>query len=65
MSIEVEIDDTIDDEVIDALNDACGPIDKDINLEETTSQGNFENLLTPPSIQFIYKYFILEIYFIF
>ena len=44
VSIDVEMDDTIDDEVIDALNDACGPVDKDINLEETTSQGNFENL---------------------
>ena len=38
------MDDTIDDEFIDALNDACGLVDKDINLEETTSQGNFENL---------------------
>ena len=45
MSIDVEMDDTIDDEVIDALNDAYGPVDKDINLEKTTSQGNFENLI--------------------
>ena len=45
MSIDAEMVNTIDDEVIDALNDACGPIDKDINLEESTNtHGNFENL---------------------
>ena len=44
MNIDAEMVDTIDDEVIDALNDACGLIDKDINIEESTSHGNFENL---------------------
>ena len=45
VSIDAEMVNTIDDEVIDALNDACGPIDKDINLEESTNtHGNFENL---------------------
>ena len=44
MSIDVEMADTIDDEVINALNDACGPVDQDINLEKSPSHGNFENL---------------------
>ena len=37
MSINAEMVDTID-----ALNDACGPIDKDINLEESTGRGNLK-----------------------
>ena len=44
VSIDVEMADTIDDKVIDALNDACRPADQDINLEESPSHGNFENL---------------------
>ena len=44
MSIDDKMVNTIDDGVIDALNDACGPMDKDIKLEESTSHGNFENL---------------------
>ena len=44
MSIDVEMADTIDDEVINVLNDACGPVDQDINLEKSSSHGNFENL---------------------
>ena len=44
VSIDVEMADTIDDELIDALNDACGPVDQDINLEESHSHGNLENL---------------------
>ena len=44
VSIDVEMADTIDNEVIDTLNDACGPVDQDINLEESPSHGNFENL---------------------
>ena len=44
MSIHWKNEVSINDEVIDALNDACGPIDKDINLEESTSHWNFENL---------------------
>ena len=37
-------DDDILNEVIDVLNNACGPIDGDINLEESTTSGNFDNL---------------------
>ena len=37
-------DDDILNEVINVLNDACGPIDEDINLEESTTHGNFDNL---------------------
>ena len=42
-------DDDSLNEVIDVLNDACGPIDEDINLEESTIRGNFDNLFNEAS----------------
>ena len=47
ISNEQLINTTDDDslnEVIDLFIDACGPIDEDINLEESTTRGNFDNL---------------------
>ncbi|KAL6347000.1 hypothetical protein AAG906_012251 [Vitis piasezkii] len=49
IGVDTEIVDTTDDdilnEVVDALNDACGHIDNDINLEESTTHGKFDYLL--------------------
>ena len=39
-------DDDILNEVIDVLNDACGPIDGDINLEESITSENFDTLFS-------------------
>lgn len=44
MDIDAEMVDTIDDELIDALNDAYEQRDKDMNLKESNYHGKFENL---------------------
>lgn len=44
MDIDAEMVDTIDDELINALNDAYGQRDKYMNLKESTNHGKFENL---------------------
>ena len=49
IGVDTEIIDATDvdilHDVVDALNDACGPIDNDINLEESTTHGKFDYLL--------------------
>ncbi|RVW49583.1 hypothetical protein CK203_076745 [Vitis vinifera] len=49
IGVDTEIVDATDadilNEVVDALNDACGHIDNDINLEESTTHGKFDYLL--------------------
>ena len=49
IGVDIEIVDATDadilNEVVDALNDACGHIDNDINLEESTTHGKFDYLL--------------------
>ena len=48
VSVDTRVVDATDDdilnEVIDALNDACGPINKDINLGESISHGKIDYL---------------------
>ncbi|RVX01357.1 hypothetical protein CK203_031234 [Vitis vinifera] len=49
IGVDTEIVDATDadilNEVVDALNDACGHIDNDINIEESTTHGKFDYLL--------------------
>ncbi|RVW66346.1 hypothetical protein CK203_065230 [Vitis vinifera] len=49
IGVDTEIVDATDadilNEVVDALNDACGHKDNDINLEESTTHGKFDYLL--------------------
>ena len=48
IGVDTEIVDATDadilNEVVGALNDACGHIDNDINLEESTTHGKFDYL---------------------
>ncbi|WKA05473.1 hypothetical protein VitviT2T_023437 [Vitis vinifera] len=56
IGVDTEIVDATDadilNEVVDALNDACGHIDNDINLEESTTHGKFDYLLGEANKEF-------------
>ncbi|WKA12924.1 hypothetical protein VitviT2T_030267 [Vitis vinifera] len=56
IGVDIEIVDATDadilNEVVDALNDACGQIDNDINLEESTTHGKFDYLLGEANKEF-------------